>query len=90
MSNNKLAVILVCVLVAESFLTLGNPTDYSPPGSSVRGILQVRILEYVAIPFFREFSQPSDGPGSPAQQEDSLPSEPLGKTFSNPYVFQFK
>ena len=45
MSNNKLAVIPVCVLVAESFLTLGNPTDYIPPGSSVRGILQVRILE---------------------------------------------
>ena len=43
--NNKLAVILLCVLVAESFLTLCNTTDYSPPGSSVRGILQVRILE---------------------------------------------
>ena len=44
-SNNKLAVILVCVLVAESCLTLCNPTDYSPQGASVHGILQVRILE---------------------------------------------
>ena len=32
-------------LVAQSCLTLCNPMDYSPPGSSVRGILQARILE---------------------------------------------
>ena len=30
-----------------------NPTDCGPPGSSVRGILQARILEWVAIPFSR-------------------------------------
>ena len=39
------------VLATQSCLTLGNPMDYSPPGSSVHGILQVRILEWVAIPF---------------------------------------
>ena len=39
------------VLVAQSCLTLGNPTDCSPPGSSVHGILQARILEWVAMPF---------------------------------------
>ena len=35
----------------QSCLTLCNPTDCSPPGSSVHGILQARILEGVAIPF---------------------------------------
>ena len=39
----------VCVLVAQSCLTLCDPTDCSPPGSSVHGISQSRILEWVAI-----------------------------------------
>ena len=34
--------------------------DCSPPGSSVHGILQARILEWVAISFFRESSRPRD------------------------------
>ena len=33
-----------------SYLTLCNPLDHSPPVSSVRGILQARILEWVAMP----------------------------------------
>ena len=45
--------ILLCVLAAQSCLTFCNPMDYSPPGSSVHGILQARILEWVAIPFSR-------------------------------------
>ena len=40
--------------------TLCDPTDCSPPGSSVHGILQARIREWVAIPFSRESSQPRD------------------------------
>ena len=47
-----------CVLVAQSCLTLCHPMDCSPPGSSVHGILQARILEWVAISFSRETSQP--------------------------------
>ena len=43
----------VCVLVTQSCLTVFNPIDYSAPGSSVHGILQARILEWVAIPFSR-------------------------------------
>ena len=39
--------------VAQSCLTLCDPVDYSPPGSSVHGILQARILEWVAISFSR-------------------------------------
>ena len=34
---------------AQSCLTLCGPMDYSPPGSSVHGILQARILEWIAI-----------------------------------------
>ena len=41
------------VLVAQSCPALFNPVDCSLPGSSVHGILQARILEWVAIPFFR-------------------------------------
>ena len=41
------------VLVAQLCLTLCDPMDYSPPGSSVHGILQARILEWIAIPFSR-------------------------------------
>ena len=41
-------------------LTLGDPMDCSPPGSSVRGILQARILEWVAMPSSRGSSQPRD------------------------------
>ena len=46
--------VCVCVLVTQSCLTLCDPTDYSPPGSSVHGILQARMLEWVAISFPRE------------------------------------
>ena len=41
----------VKVLVTQSCLTLVTPWTVSPPGSSVHGILQARILEWVAIPF---------------------------------------
>ena len=43
----------VKALFAQSYLTLCDPMDYSPPGSSVHGILQTRILEWVALPFSR-------------------------------------
>ena len=44
---------IVMVLVTQSCLTLCDPTDGSPPGSSVHGILQARILGWVAIFFSR-------------------------------------
>ena len=47
-------------LVAQSGLTLLDPMDYSLPGSSVHGILQARILEWVAIPISRRSSPPRD------------------------------
>ena len=48
----------VLVLVVQLCLTLCDPVDCSPPGSSVHGILQARILKWVAIPFSRESSRP--------------------------------
>ena len=46
--------------VAQSCPTLCNPVDCSPPGSSVHGTLQTRILEWVAISLFRGSSLPRD------------------------------
>ena len=46
--------------VAQSYLTLCDPMNYSLSGSSVHGILQARILEWVAMPFSRGSSQPRD------------------------------
>ena len=49
-----------CSLVTNSYLTLCDPMDCSLAGSSVHGILQARIPEWVVIPFFRGSSQPRD------------------------------
>ena len=59
--------------------TLCDPMDYSPPGSSVHGIPQARIPEWVAISSSRGFSQRRDRTGSPTLQAVSLPLEPPGK-----------
>ena len=50
----------VLCLVAQSYPTLCDPIDCSPPGSSVHGILQARILEWIATSFSRGSSQPRD------------------------------
>ena len=42
-------------------LTLRDPMDCSPPGSSIHGILQAKILEWIAVPSSRGSSWPSDG-----------------------------
>ena len=61
--------------VPQSCLTLCDPLDYT-----AHGILQARILEWVAIPFSRGSSQPRDQTQSPTLQMDSLLSEPPGKS----------
>ena len=58
-SAQKKECVHVC-FITQACLTLCNPLDYSPPGFSVHGILQARILEWVAIPFSRGSSQPRD------------------------------
>ena len=50
----------VCVLSLQSCLILCDPMDCSPPDSSVHGIIQTRILEWVAMPSSRGSSQPRD------------------------------
>ena len=49
-----------CCLVAKLCLTLFDPMDCSPPGSSVHGISQERIMEWVAMPSSRGSSRPRD------------------------------
>ena len=52
--------ISVLALVAQLCPTVCDPMNCSPPGPSVHGILQARILEWIAIPFSRRSSQPRD------------------------------
>ena len=53
--------------------------DCSLPGSSVHGILQARILEWVAVPFSRGSSRPRNRSQVSCTADDSSPSEPPGK-----------
>ena len=79
----------VLCLVAQSCLTLCDPMDCSPPDSSVHGILQAKILEWVAMPSLRGSSQPRIEPMSPPLQADSLLSEPPGKLMNIEVGSQF-
>ena len=65
--------------VAQSCPTLCDPMDCSLPGFSVRGIFQVRILEWVTISFSRGDPDPGIEPRSPALEAGTLTSEPPGK-----------
>ena len=67
------------VKVAQLCPTLCDLMDYSLPGFSVHGILQARILEWVAIPFSSRSSQPRDQTQVSPLQVNSLLSEPPGK-----------
>ena len=66
---------VTCSVMSDSL----QPVECSPPGSSVHGILQARILEQVATPFSTNLPDAGTGPGSPASQADSSPSEAPGK-----------
>ena len=59
-----------------------DPVDFSPPGSSIHGILQARILEWVATSFSRDLPDPGIEPRSPALEADTLTSQAPGKPFS--------
>ena len=66
--------------------------DCSLPGSSVRGILQARILEWVAIPSPGDLPDPGIEPRSPELQADSLLTEPPGKLLNllSPHFIFYK
>ena len=70
-----------------SRLQLCDPLDCSPPGSSVRGIFQARVLEWVARTSPGDLANPGIEPRSPTLQADSLPSEPPGKKGGNTWDF---
>ena len=61
----------VKVLVAQPYLTLCDPMDCSLPGSSVCGILQARVPEWVAVPFPGNLPNLGTESGSPSLQADS-------------------
>ena len=65
--------------VIQSCPILCNPMDCSLPGYSVHGILQARILEWVAISSFGDLPDPGIKPRSSSLQANSLLSEPSGK-----------
>ena len=60
------------VKVAQLCLTLCNPMDCSPPGSSIHGTLQASIPEWVTIPSPGDLLHPGTEPTLPALQADSL------------------
>ena len=74
--NKWLLAGVVCnAQLLQSCPSLCDPRDCGPPGSSVHGILQARILEWAAVPFSMGSSQPRDRthiPAAPALQEDSI------------------
>ena len=45
--------------VAQSCLTLSDPMDCSPPGSSIHGVFQARVLEWGAIAFSEAYPRPT-------------------------------
>ena len=69
----------MCVLVTQSCPILCNPLDCSPPGSSVHGILQAGILQWVTISFSRGPSQPRDWTQVSFIASRCFTSELLGK-----------
>ena len=63
----------------QSYLTLCNPADCSPPGSSVHGISQARILEWVATSSSRGSSRPRDWTQVSSIAGRLFTTEPQGK-----------
>ena len=69
----------VVVLVAQLCLIFCNPLHCSLPGSSIHAMSKARKLEWVAISFSRDSSQPRDRT-QVSHFADRLPSEPLGNS----------
>ena len=68
--------VYACVFSHFSHVQFCNHRDSSPPGSSVHGISQTRILEWVAIPPPEDLPDPGIKPKSPALKANSLPLSP--------------
>ena len=74
--------------VAQSCPTFCDLMDCSPPGSSVHGILQAKILEWVAISFSRGPSQPRNWTCISCIASESFTAEPPGKSLESQTGFQ--
>ena len=70
------------VFIAQSCMTVCNPVDCSPPGCSVNGVLQARILAWVAMAFSRGSSQPRDQTHVSCIAGRFFTSEPPGKSLN--------
>jgi len=69
-------------MLVQSCLTLCNPMNCSPPGSSVYGVSQARMLEWIAISYPEDFSDPGIKPmthASPASAGGFFTTEPTGE-----------
>ena len=73
--------VCVCERVTQSCPTLSDPVDCNPSGSSVHGVIQARIPEWVAFPSPGDLPDSGTEPRSPALQADSLLSEPPGNSW---------
>ena len=72
---------MCCAVLSHSVVSDScNPMDCS--SSSVHGILQARILEWVAMPTPGDLPNPGIKPRSPTMQADSLPAELQGKPYN--------
>ena len=80
--KNRIRIEYRCSVLSDSL----QPHElYSPPGSSVHGILQGRILEWIVIPFSWDLLDQQIKPMSPALQVDALPFDPQGSPGILPY-----
>ena len=77
--------IFCCCLVAQSCRTLWDSMDGSPSGSSVRGISQARILEWVVLSFSRGSSQLRDQTCISCLADGFFTTEPPEKPLLNPH-----
>ena len=81
--KDVLIVLWLCrkLLVTKSSSTLCKPMDWDPPGFSIHGIFQARILEWIALSFSRGTSFPTQGskPGLPHRRQTLYRLSHLGK-----------
>ena len=76
--------LLAVTVQSLSRVPLCNPTDCSPPGSSIHGISPARILEWVALPSPRDLLNPGTEPVSPELTSRFFTTEPPGKPYYTP------
>ena len=93
LSSRVCVCVYQCVWVTQSCPTLCDPMDCSPPGFSVHGILQARVLEWVAISLPGDLPDPGielESPSSPTLQADSSLLSHQGSLLWAPWLYMNK